>query len=965
MKKRLFSLLLAVVMVVSILPFTAFATDGTWAGKGTEAEPYEIADVADLKQLAKEVNTNHNEFSGKFFVMTNDITFTADDCASYSCIGFNQDDPFRGIFDGAGYTIYNFVPTSFKNYMGLFGYNAGTIKNLNFVGAGLDNTNTKTNPYGSAPIRFGVCAATNMDNGKILNVNSTSEIKFATGTSSSTYYIGGLVGFSSGLIDGCSNKGSITCTKITWPAQSINGSEKLVVGGISGGQTQTETDKDIGITRNSYNTADLSTTVGTIGGIIGHNYGLSNTNPSQNVPSSMRGLIENCYNWGDVAGGQSGNVGGIVGKNSSVVRNCYNAGLVTGGSRTGGAFGEATPWESSNCGAIVGTHEDLFGDNTGYPDGVRTGSKFVDNNDTAKDAYSDELNDWVDNRTTPDLYKHWFFEEGDPGPKFDPNTYYTLAYETDGGTISDDAAYTKEGKVASGAVIDTPTAEEITKTDSKFLGWFSDSALTAAAPATMPEADLTLYAKWVAEMDYTIEYYFENAAGEFVKDESKTETPFGYEGDTVEVTTPKAFDGYGFDSGNTNNVLSDILAATRGTVLKLYYKLNRYTVTYKSAANTTLTADAVTSGLLTGADIPEAPAVTANDGYRLGSWTLKSGTVGADGKVGNTDLVYEIAAIKQYTVTYTDGVEKAEIFADQSTTVDSGASTPAFVGTPNRFGYKFTGWSPAVAETVTADVTYTAQWQRIVFNTPAPSVIVTGLNTTDHVAYVIGRGNDMFVPGANVTRAEAATMFFRLMTDEYRTLYWDDECSYSDVKADAWYNVAIATLENAGAIDDTAAGGKFRPNDPVTRAELAVMAAQFCTTTGTIPGASFLDVTPSHWAYREISVVQFANWIEGYNGKFRPDDNLTRAECVSIINRILQRGAESEDMLEDMVTFKDNMNTAMWYYEAIQEAANSHDYSRTGKILTGEHFVAEKWTALKKAPDWAALEKAWAEVAKK
>lgn len=248
---------------------------------------------------------------------------------------------------------------------------------------------------------------------------------------------------------------------------------------------------------------------------------------------------------------------------------------------------------------------------------------------------------------------------------------------------------------------------------------------------------------------------------------------------------------------------------------------------------------------------------------------------------------------------------------------------------------------------------------------PDPTVKVKGLDTINHVAYIVGRNTGLVDPNGTITRAEVATIYFRLMTEEFRNQFWSDKCSYTDVADTAWYNVAISTLENAGVIKDTVTGGSFRPNDPITRAELAVMAAQFCTVTGNIPRASFTDIPYTYWAAKEIALVEYAGWIEGYNGKFRPDDNLTRAECVTIVNRMLNRGAEPENMLKNMVIFPDNLNVDVWYYAAIQEAANSHTYTRTGKLLTGEHFNGEKWTALQAAPDWAAMEQAWANANRK
>lgn len=246
---------------------------------------------------------------------------------------------------------------------------------------------------------------------------------------------------------------------------------------------------------------------------------------------------------------------------------------------------------------------------------------------------------------------------------------------------------------------------------------------------------------------------------------------------------------------------------------------------------------------------------------------------------------------------------------------------------------------------------------------PIASVSVKGLNTTDHVAYIIGNDAGLVNPLGTITRAEVATIYFRLMTEEFREEHWSNTNSFTDIPADAWYNVAVSTLEAADVIKDTQTGGQFRPTELITRAELAVMAAQFCTVTGNIPETSFKDVPKTHWAAKEIALVEYAGWIEGDAGCYRPDENLTRAECMTIVNRMLHRGAENENMLPNMVTFPDNQDTETWYYDAVQEAVNSHTYTRTKVQLTGENFYGEKWTAIVEAPDWAALEQEWAAAA--
>ena len=289
-----------------------------------------------------------------------------------------------------------------------------------------------------------------------------------------------------------------------------------------------------------------------------------------------------------------------------------------------------------------------------------------------------------------------------------------------------------------------------------------------------------------------------------------------------------------------------------------------------------------------------------------------------------------------------------------------------------KFGSDFMGWYTEgktkydFNTPVTKPITLTAQFvlSQIggLITPPAntPVVTVNGLNTVDHMAYIIGSGDGKVNPLGTITRAEVATIFFRLMNDDFRAKYWDNQSSYADVAADAWYNVAVATLENAGIIKDTVTGGNFRPTALITRAELAVMAAQFALVSGEVPANTFVDVPATYWAAAEIAVVQYAGWIEGNNGMYRPDANLTRAECMTIVNRMLQRGAEAENMLADMTTFTDNA-AGTWYYKAVQEATNSHTYNRTEVLLTGENFLGEKWVKMEAAPDWAALEKAWAQ----
>ncbi len=229
------------------------------------------------------------------------------------------------------------------------------------------------------------------------------------------------------------------------------------------------------------------------------------------------------------------------------------------------------------------------------------------------------------------------------------------------------------------------------------------------------------------------------------------------------------------------------------------------------------------------------------------------------------------------------------------------------------------------------------------------------LNTGDHYAYVMGYPDGTVRPNGSITRAEVSAILFRLLSDKTRDEYFTTESSFTDVKAGAWYNNSIATLEKAGVIVDTAKGGAFRPNEAITRAELAAMLAQF-SDAKPVKGVKFSDVPAEHWAYEAIAIAAKMGWIEGYpDGTFRPDATITRAEMMTLVNRALERVPSDEDHLLSkrvMLTFPD-CKSGDWFYIAVQEATNSHTYERAATEKNGD----EQWTALRANRDWTLLEK--------
>ena len=227
------------------------------------------------------------------------------------------------------------------------------------------------------------------------------------------------------------------------------------------------------------------------------------------------------------------------------------------------------------------------------------------------------------------------------------------------------------------------------------------------------------------------------------------------------------------------------------------------------------------------------------------------------------------------------------------------------------------------------------------------------LNIDDHYAYIIGYEDGTVRPQGNITRAEVATIFFRLLTDEVRAEYWSTVSGYTDVKAGDWYNNAISTLSDLGIITGYE-DGTFRPNASISRAEFVTIATRFFDYAAEYEGA-FSDVSYSSWYADFVQAAVDMGLVNGYeNGTFRPNASITRAEAVAIVNRVLLRRPDADHLLpwSVMNTFSDNVLESAWYYEDIQEATNSHDYEW---LKSG----VEDWTEKLPERDWAALEREW------
>ena len=224
----------------------------------------------------------------------------------------------------------------------------------------------------------------------------------------------------------------------------------------------------------------------------------------------------------------------------------------------------------------------------------------------------------------------------------------------------------------------------------------------------------------------------------------------------------------------------------------------------------------------------------------------------------------------------------------------------------------------------------------------------------DHVAYIIGRDDGLIHPMDSITRAEAVTIFFRLMTDACRSYYWSSSNTYYDVSYAAWYNHAISTATEAGIIEGYP-NGSFGPMRAVTRAEFVTMVSRIARARYRIK-SSFTDIDDSHWAMEAVDNAVSLGIINGYpDGTFRPDDPITRAEAIAICNRLLGRYPCSESLLPGMKEWPDNMDPELWYYLDVQEATVSHTYTLGGDHVMYEDY--EYWTELIDDVDWAILEK--------
>lgn len=268
---------------------------------------------------------------------------------------------------------------------------------------------------------------------------------------------------------------------------------------------------------------------------------------------------------------------------------------------------------------------------------------------------------------------------------------------------------------------------------------------------------------------------------------------------------------------------------------------------------------------------------------------------------------------------------------------------------PTRPGYRFTGWynTNTLRTRIDEDDILRVTGPKTVFAGWEETTVPSMLNGDDHYAYIQGYSDGTVRPNANITRAQVATIFFRLLDEDVRDDNLTTYNTFPDVDEDYWANTAISTMASLGVINGRNSG-LFDPDAYITRAEFAAICARFDDSG--VDGITTFTDTVGHWAEDEISRAAALGWIQGYSdGTFRPNQYITRAQAVTMINRVLCRLPEdTDDLLSGMNTWTD-CHEDDWFYLAIQEATNSHDFVAKDRVY-------ESWTDLNRAPDWSRYE---------
>ena len=391
-------------------------------------------------------------------------------------------------------------------------------------------------------------------------------------------------------------------------------------------------------------------------------------------------------------------------------------------------------------------------------------------------------------------------------------------------------------------------------------------------------------------------------------------------------------------SGDAFTAATDVTSNI--TVYAQWKDSTTYSVTYKDGVDGTVFADQTTTDLHVGDTTPAFSGTPTRSGYTFTGWEPSVAATVTDNAVYTAQWAKNSSS-SHHSTRYTLHYESNGGTAYKDERYSSGTKV-TLDKTPTRESYTFTGWyaDQALTQKIT---TVTMNSNKTVYAGWEATGVPDKLNGDDHYAYVIGYLDGNVRPNANVSRAETATIFFRLLKSDIRDGNLIADNGFSDVSDGQWHNKAISTMAKLGIVKGRRADS-FDPDASITRAEFAAICARFNTKPVENSG-SFSDIS-GHWAENEIERAAAFGWISGYpDGTFHPDARITRAEAMTMINRVLCRMPQSKsDLLDSMVTWPDN-KPSDWHYLAVQEATNSHDFDRKGE-------VGESWTKLTSVPDW-------------
>lgn len=489
--------------------------------------------------------------------------------------------------------------------------------------------------------------------------------------------------------------------------------------------------------------------------------------------------------------------------------------------------------------------------------------------------------------------------------------------------------------------------------------------------------NLTLHAKWIPDPNYVDVTFLSGEHGAlsgkdtFRVEKDTTMQSKGYTVPSVAANKGYQFTGWADQNGNpyTNAEILQLSIANSMTFTAQYEAAPEIPDEPKSAAITfrvvhgawadgsrsdqtiEIPLHANGQGTLPAAEIPSG--MQPDPGYADGAWNPIPDT--AENAI-DRDMLYTYTFLKQqspdegedgghgggggvyYTLHYVSN--GGTPYRDERYRKNTVVTLDKL---PTRQGYTFTGWyadedlTDRITQVkMTRDKTVYAGWE--------PTGVPDWLNGADHFAYAIGYADGTVRPLHNISRAEVATIFFRLLDSDIRTENLTADNPFADVWEEMWCNTAVSTMSRLGIIQGRSPE-RFDPNAPITRAEFAAICARFDHSNPS--GSSHFTDLAGHWAAAEIEQAASLGWIHGYTDHtFRPDQPITRAEAMTMINRVLNRlPGDAEDLLDGMRVWPDNPPDA-WYYLAVQEATNSHSFTRKGDVY-------ERWTSLTTDPDWS------------